>query len=304
MIFFRQSLGNKITERRDIERETNIPILGEVSYEDLGRDVIVVNQKNNLVGEQFRALRTNLHYFHNAEKERANLHLDLHKGVVMPSPMNEHSEDRGRVTLLTSSVSGEGKSWVSTNLAASIALSGRRTIVLEMDLRKPKLTGIFDLSKDHPGINEYLSYNTPIDNIIQPSGKVKNLDIIGSGQIPDEPSEILEKERLTDLINELRDRYDDIVIDTPPLHLVTDAMIIARHTDVSLYIIRQGYTGKDELEFVKEVADTKKLPHINIVFNGIKRGKYGYGYNYDNSYYSKSSSKTAKGSFKKFLSRF
>ncbi|WCT10722.1 GumC family protein [Mucilaginibacter jinjuensis] len=300
IIYFRNSLTNKITERRDIENALDIPVLGELSYEDLNDDVIVVTNKHHLIGEQFRALRTNLHYAHtnlttplNLSKASLNLVADQDLNV------------EGRVTLLTSSISKEGKSFVSVNLAVSLAATGRKTVILEMDLRKPKILKIFNLQNDKPGISEFLSSGISVDSIINPSGKIANLDIIGCGQIPIDPSELLENERLVELISELKDRYDDIIIDTPPLHLVTDAMIIAKLADVSLYIIRQGYTGKNELDFISEIEQTEKLPNMQIVFNGIKKSKYGYGYNYDNSYYNIEPAKpTFNIAWKKFLSRF
>lgn len=311
ILYFRSSFNNKITGRPDIETMLNAPVLAEISYEDIDKDdVIVVNNRNNLIGEQFRTLRTNLNYLHQNRKViPAGVQLNLEKGMLIGTTAHDshlQAEGKGRVTIFTSSISKEGKSFISTNLAASLAISGRKTVLLEMDLRKPKISGMLNLPTNHPGISEFLSYNSTTSSIIQPSGKVDHLDIIGSGQIPLEPSELLEKDRLAELISDLRDRYDDIIIDTPPLHLVTDAMIIARHTDVSLYVIRQGYTGKDELNFIKEIHEADKLPNMNIVFNGIKQNKYGYGYKYDNSYYSSTGNrkKTFKSAWKKFLSRF
>jgi capsular exopolysaccharide synthesis family protein len=277
IIYLRDSLNNKITERKDIESALDVRILGELSYEEFDKSIVVLENTNHVVGEQFRSLRTNVHYLH-----------DNRKG-------------RGRVTLFTSSVSKEGKSFISSNLAASLAASGRKTVILEMDLRKPKISSIFDLQTSGPGISDFLSSDMPVQQIIQPSGVVSNLDIIGAGHIPPNPSELLEKDRLEELITYLRERYDDVLIDSPPLHLVTDAMIIARFVDVSLYVIKQGYTGKSELSFIREVYDGGKLPKMNIIFNGIKTGKYGYGYSYDNSYYT---AQPRKSTLKLLLSRF
>jgi Mrp family chromosome partitioning ATPase len=111
------------------------------------------------------------------------------------------------------------------------------------------------------------------------------LSIIGAGAIPENPSELLDSIKLDVLINKLRDEYDDILIDTPPIHLVTDALILARICDVTLYVVKQGHTNKSELTFIKQMAKEDKLPNLYIIFNGIQRTKYGYGYNYDNSYY-------------------
>ncbi|OKS86395.1 GumC family protein [Mucilaginibacter polytrichastri] len=304
VIYFRNSFTNKITERRDIENALNIPVLGEISYEDLNDDVIVVTNKHHLIGEQFRALRTNLHYAH-TNQNASPISLSNMPKASLNVVSNHDLNVEGRVTLLTSSVSKEGKSFVSVNLAVSLAATGRKTVIMEMDLRKPKILKIFNLSNSNPGISEFLSSNISVDAIINPSGKIANLDVIGCGQIPTDPSELLEHERLVELISELKDRYDDIIIDTPPLHLVTDAMIIAKLADVSLYIIRQGYTGKNELDFISEIEQTEKLPNMQIVFNGIKKNKYGYGYNYDNSYYNPDPAKPQFNmAWKQFLSRF
>lgn len=300
IIYFRNSFNNKITERRDIENALNIPILGELSYEDLDDDVIVVTNKHHLIGEQFRTLRTNLHYAHNNQNNRAVSNLPKTSLVG-----NQDLNVEGRVTLFTSSVSKEGKSFVSINLAVSLAATDRKTVILEMDLRKPKILKAFNLPNNKPGISEFLSSGISIDSIINPSGKITNLDVLGCGKIPIDPSELLENERLPELISQLKERYDDIIIDTPPLHLVTDAMIIAKLADVSLYIIRQGYTGKNELDFISEIEQSDKLPNMQIVFNGIKKSKYGYGYNYDNSYYNTEPAKpTFNIAWKQFLSRF
>jgi tyrosine-protein kinase Etk/Wzc len=263
LIYFRSSFGNKITGRQDLDALQAIPILAELSYEDLGDQELVV-KGNQLIGEQFRMLRTNLNYLH----------------------QDGNIAGKGRVTMLTSSISKEGKSFVSSNLAASLAISGRKTVLLEMDLRKPKVLKIFNLSSGHPGISEYLMKTTSVQAITQPSGKFPGLDLIGSGQIPANPTELLETEQLAGLITALREQYDEIIIDTAPLHLVTDALVIAKTADASLYIIRQGYTGKEELNFIKEIFDGGKLPAMQLVFNGIRKNKYGYGYSYDQSYYS------------------
>ena len=281
VIYFRNSFNNKITSKRDIENAMNINILGELSYDELAKDLVVMDNKHQMVGEQFRALRTNMHYLHDNKK------------------------GRGRVTLFTSSISGEGKSFVSSNIAASLALSGRKTVILEMDLRKPRISGIFNSQTEHIGISDFLSSDISMEEIVVPYKSIPNLSIISSGHIPPNPSELLERERLAEMITWLRENYDDILIDSPPLHLVTDAMIIARFVDVSFYVIRQGYTGMDELNYIKDIYDSDKLPNMNIVFNGIQKDRYGYGYAYDNSYYLADNPKPAfNKSLKLFVSRF
>jgi tyrosine-protein kinase Etk/Wzc len=303
VIYFRNSFKNKIAERREIENVLSVPILGELSYKDLDGEAIVVTNRHHLLGEQFRALRTNLHYAHTKEGSNHATHLSTHEGSLNVG--NNYLPAEGRVTLFTSSVSKEGKSFVSVNVAASLAASGRKTVILEMDLRKPKIAKIFGFQNTQPGISEFLSSPINVEHLIKPVDSIPHLDFIGSGQIPMDPSELLENERLAELISELKDRYDDIIIDSPPLHLVTDAMIIAKLADISVYIIRQGFTGKNELDFIHEIEQNQQLPNMYIVFNGIKKNKYGYGYNYDNSYYNTDQDKRSfKTAWRQFASRF
>lgn len=278
IIYFRQALQNKITDKRDIETAIDARILSEFSQHDSYQAMNA--DANQVVSEQFGYLRTNLHYLH------------------------DNTAKKGRVTLITSSISNEGKSFISSNLAISLAGTGRKTIILEMDLRRPTILKVFNINRKHQGISDFLSSNISIDEIVQHSEIINDLDFIGSGTLPPNPSELLEKDRLEQLISYLREKYDDILIDTPPLHLVTDARIISRVADVSLYIVRQGRTGKDELEFIKEVYDANKLPKMNIIFNGVTTGKYGYGYNYDTNYYTVQKAKpTFSVIWKLFLSR-
>jgi capsular exopolysaccharide synthesis family protein len=234
------------------------------------------------IGEQFRVLRTNLYHVHN-------------------------NNDSGRVTLFTSSTGGEGKSFVSANLAVTLAYASRKTIIMEMDLRKPKISATFGLPTEHPGISNFLDgEKLKLEDIIQPSG-IPGLDVMGCGSILPNPSELLERTLLDELIVSLRQVYDDVIIDSPPIHLVTDALIIARVADASLYIMRQGYTQKAELEFINDIKSEKRFPKLSIIFNGIKRDKYGYGYNYDNSYYNTYTDRkkhSVGGIVKKFFSRF
>ncbi|MGZ3833448.1 MAG: polysaccharide biosynthesis tyrosine autokinase, partial [Mucilaginibacter sp.] len=283
IIYARDSFDVQITNRKQIEDEVTTPILGELSFQESSTPIVISQGRGKFaIGEQFRVLRTNLYHVHN-------------------------SNESGRVTLFTSSTGGEGKSFVSANLAVTLAYASRKTIILEMDLRKPKISLTFDLPLDHLGISNYLD-GEPLDliQLIQPSG-IPGLDVLGCGSLLPNPSELLERSKLDQLISSLREIYDDVIIDTPPIHLVTDALIIARVADASMYIMRQGYTQKAELDFIKEINLEKRLPKLNIIFNGIKRDKYGYGYNYDNSYYNTyvdRKKNTFGNMVKKFFSRF
>lgn len=283
LIYSRDSFDVRITNRKQIEDAVTIPILGELSYQESSTPIVISQGRGKFaIGEQFRVLRTNLYHVHN-------------------------TNESGRVTLFTSSTGGEGKSFVSANLAVTLAYASRKTVILEMDLRKPKISVTFGLPTDHVGISNYLDgEKLKMEDIIQPSG-IPGLDVIGCGSILPNPSELLERATLDELIVNLRQMYDDVIIDSPPIHLVTDALIIARVADASLYIMRQGHTQKAELDFINEIKSEKRFPKLNIIFNGIKRDKYGYGYNYDNSYYNSYTEKrkhTVGSMVKKFFSRF
>jgi tyrosine-protein kinase Etk/Wzc len=287
IIYTRDSFDDKITNRQQIEDALDIPVLGELSYQESSTPIVITKERGNFaIGEQFRALRAKLYQVLNSD------------GV---------NNDIGKVTLVTSSTSGEGKSFISANIAVTLAYAGRRTIILEMDLRKPKTSLIFGLSEDQPGISDYLDGEQPsIEKLIRPSG-IAGLDVLSCGSILNNPSELLENPLLEDMITTLRKKYDHVIVDTPPIHLVTDAIIVARIADASLYVIRQGYTLKEEFKFIEEVNSENRLPKLNIIFNGIKRDKYGYGYNYNNSYYNTYTSRpknTVGNVVKNFFNRF
>ena len=262
LLYARESLNERISNRKQIEDAVSVPILGELSYQEDTTPIVVTQGRGKFaIGEQFRVLRTNLSHLHG-------------------------NSDSGRVTLFTSSIGSEGKSFVSSNLAVTLAYASRKTIILEMDLRKPKISGVFNLSPEHPGISDYLSETAhDLSKLIQPSG-IPGLDVLGCGPIQPNPSELLEKDRLDDLIGKLKEIYDDILIDSPPIHLVTDSYIIARTADAVVYMIRQGHTLKDELAFINDVDSAQRFPKFTLVFNGIKRDQFNYGYGYTNSYYS------------------
>ncbi|MES2266912.1 MAG: polysaccharide biosynthesis tyrosine autokinase [Bacteroidota bacterium] len=279
IIYGRQKINNKITDVKDITGSLKVPVVSEIPFERTS-NILSVNDDNiTSVSEQLRGLRMKLFYLHN-EKET------------------------GRVTLITSSVPDEGKSFVSVNLSTVLAFSFKKTIVLELDLRKPKISESFNLPREHKGITDYLNGNATLTEIIRPSGTVKNLDVISCGSLVSNPSELLEKKELKNLIDLLRAEYDDIIIDSPPVHLVPDATVLSRIADITLYIIRQGVTEKTELDHINELVALRQLQQVSIVFNGIDRMKYGYGYRFDNNYYSKAKKSNRSSIFSDFKNRF
>lgn len=259
-VFIISILSTRVESKKEIEDDILPPVLIELSYENSSNSLVIMNEKKLALSEQFRSLRTHLHYLHGNKK-------------------------KGRVTLFTSSISEEGKSFVASNIGTALAISGRRTIILELDLRNPKILNTFKLPINHPGLTEYLRKKFYKEEIIQASGIHPKLDIIGSGNKVSNPSELLEQVGLDRLITYLRDNYDDIILDTPPVKLVTDALILSRFADVTLYIIRQGHTHKSLLPFVQSLYTDQHFPKMNIIFNGIVNKRYGYGTDYGKGYY-------------------
>jgi tyrosine-protein kinase Etk/Wzc len=279
-IFARETVRNKVLTTKEIEKATSVQVISEIVHKQGRLPIVIASSRNSSpIGEQFRALRTNLSQI-------------------------QYNKERGKVILFTSSISGEGKSFVSSNIAVSLALSGRKTIILELDLRKPKLTNIYKLDTTGPGLGELLNGEATKEEVIQQISQHPNLFAMGAGRVVDNPSELLESQRMADLIDALRDEYDNILIDSPPLRLVTDAMILAPLSDMTMYLIRQGYTGKEELEFIRQLENENMLPNLRLIFNGLENDRYGYGYSYDNSYYSGTPTPDAKSRIQNFFKRF
>lgn len=259
-IFGRTALKNRITTRYEIENATGTNVFGEFSYQHDAKGLVALDKENFEIGEQFRSFRTNLNILN-------------------------QSAAKGWVCLFTSSIPNEGKSFVSSNLALVLAGSGKKVALLEMDLRKPKITPLFGLSATHPGISDYVAGRVPLGKIIQHTKHNPNLHIIGSGSVTEDPSELLENNEVSTLISTLKENYDYILIDTPPINLVTDAKILARYSNTIFYIIRQGFTYKSLLPFISELRAESLFGNMKVVFNGVEKGKYGYGYSYGNYYY-------------------
>jgi tyrosine-protein kinase Etk/Wzc len=259
ILYSRGALKPRLTDLQQMKAVFGIPVLAELPYAEAKESVVINGYQLSPIVDHLRALRIKL-------------------GMLYGE------KSRGRVTLITSSVPNEGKSFLSTNLAGTIAMSGRRTVILEMDMRKPKIADIIKVSPLHAGVSDYLEGSVRLADAIQRVGLNTNLDVITSGKAINNSSELLESPHLQELINELAKNYDDIVIDSPPVHLLPDALVLSRYADVTLYLVRQGVTGRDEVRFIKELYLQDQLKNMNLVFNGIQRSKYGYGYNYDHSY--------------------
>jgi len=251
-VSLKDMMNREVMFRADIEKVTTAPIAAEIMHHDSKDPVVMSNNSRTAVAEQFRALRTSLSYI----------------GL---------NGDR-KILLITSSISGEGKSFISVNLAMSLSLAGKKVALLEFDLRKPMISKMLHMRAD-PGISNYLVGKASLQDILQKVGDNGFLYLLSAGIMPPNPSELILNGQLEHLLNELKERFDYIIIDSAPVGLVTDARLIAPFCDATLYVVRHQRTPKHYLKLVEELYQNRELGKLNIVFNGIKRqGVAGYGY--------------------------
>ncbi|CAN5521122.1 tyrosine-protein kinase domain-containing protein [soil metagenome] len=245
-------LNNKIQFKEDIEKLTQIPMLGQIWRKGKGGNLVVNQNPKSAVAESFRSIRSNLNFFTSGKEKK--------------------------VFLITSSISGEGKTFCALNLSTVFSFSGKPTLLIGADLRKPRIFNDLGLSNEI-GLSSYLSNSAQLSQIIQRS-EIPNLDVICSGPIPPNPSELLMDEKMTELMTELRNIYDYIVIDTAPVGLVTDAYILMEHVDHTIYMVRQNYSNQESLKIAQELYNNGKLRKTSILFNDVKidKNKNGYGY--------------------------
>lgn len=249
-------LNNKVQSRDDIERITAIPFIGGVGHKSGGDNLIVHNKPKSSVAESFRALRSNLNYFTSTKNKK--------------------------IFLITSSISGEGKTFTTINLGTVLAMSGKKTLIIGADLRKPKIFGDFQLGNTL-GLSNYLSSMNSFQEVVQQTS-VDNLYLLSSGPVPPNPSELLMSERMNQLIREAQAEFDFIVMDTPPVALVTDAFVLSVYADHTIFLVRQNYTPKMLLKNADELFAQGKIRHLSILLNDIQKTGPGYGYGYGYSY--------------------
>ncbi|MBN2639390.1 MAG: polysaccharide biosynthesis tyrosine autokinase [Bacteroidales bacterium] len=253
--------NDMIVERKDVETATKFPIVGQLLHSDKETQLVIAEYPKSSISESFRSMRTNIQY--------------VAKGL---SPVT---------VMVAADMASAGKTFVSINLASVYAQYGKKTVLLGFDLRKPKIYQDFKLSNDK-GLTSYLIGKDSLDDIIQNSGVIDHLDIIMAGSVPPNPAELIASDKNADLFAELKKRYDYIVIDTPPLGLVTDAFLLMPYTDVNLFIVRQNYTHKKVFaSIIKDIESRGQK--MNIVINDILLedggyGYYGYGYGYGYGY--------------------
>ena len=278
IIIIIELLRDKVTGRLDVEKRTRAPILGEIGHSNESQNLVVKKNSRQYIAEQFRIVRSNLQY------------------VV--------AKIENPVIMVTSSFSGEGKSFISTNMGAVMALTGKKTVIMEFDIRKPKIVSGLEL-KRKMGITNYIIGKASFNELpVQVEG-FDNLYVIPCGPVPPNPSELLLDSRLGDLMREVKENFEVVILDTAPVGLVSDAVNLGRFVDCTLYIVRQGHTFRKQLRFIEDLYTNQKLPSISIIINDIKAeggyyggygysgygyGGYGYGYGYGSGYFEEESS--------------
>lgn len=265
IIYLSQLLDNKIRSRAYVERHGgDIAIVGEIP--ELGKkdDELIKANDTSVLAEAFRIMSTNLKY------------LILKK---------EENDDRGKVIFVTSTVKGEGKTFVSSNLAITLANGGSRVALVGADIRNPQLQRYIDGDFSKNGVVEYLVYpETSTDDYIQPAKNNKNLWLMMSGTIPPNPAELWMQDRAGDMFKELASKFDYVVVDTAPAMLVTDTLLINKYADVTIYTLRAGYTEKNLLGYPLDNKRNGKLQNIAFVLNNVAMANFGYGNKYGYTY--------------------
>jgi tyrosine-protein kinase Etk/Wzc len=253
-IYSKELFNEKVESRHDVERHTATPIIGELPHNTQGPLVMTRGNRSGLA-EVFRLIRTNLHF------------------------AATNTDDK--VILVTSSMSREGKTFISLNLGATLVLSGKRVVVLEMDLRQPALLQMLDMPTQ-VGISDYIqSEQVTIESLLQPVSQVDNLFVIGAGKLAANPAELMMSSKMAYLLHELRESFDYIVIDTAPVGKVADAFTLRNYVDQTIYVVRSGFTLKKQLDDVDNILKTGKLPNPLVVLNDVRvdmKNGYGYGY--------------------------
>ena len=255
-ISLRDFFSDTIKSKSDLMNSTKIPILGLVGHSDNARSLVVPNASKSIIAESFRALRTNIQYLA-ADKEK-------------------------KIITVTSSIGGEGKTFTTMNLAAIFALSGHKTVLIGGDLRKPKLHEDFKVNTSK-GLSSYLINKSDLAEVIEKT-EIDTLDVIASGPTPPNPAELLDSDKMKDLLIDLNKTYDYVIIDTPPIGLVTDGVILMQNADVNLYVVRHNYSKAGALNIINNLYQQKQVENVHIIINDFKHTSSGYGYGYGYGY--------------------
>ncbi len=268
IIFLLEFFRYKIEGHEDVAKLTTLPIIADVAVSTESAktkgEIVIHENRNNQMEEIFRSMRTNLQFV---------------------------LENDEKVVMFTSSTSGEGKTFITSNLAVSFALLGKKVLLVGLDIRKPRLADLFEIDDHQHGITNLLVKNAPsweeIQQQLVPSGINNNLTLLMAGPTPPNPSELVSRKSLDDIFAELRKHYDYILVDTAPVGLVTDTIEIGRVCDATVFVCRADFTPKESIVMINSLHNQKKLPKINIVINGIDMSKKKYGYYYGYGRYGK-----------------
>lgn len=268
ILFLLEFFRYKIEGHNDVEKLTNLPIIADVAIASerakTKADIVVHENKNNLMEEIFRSLRTNLQFL-----------LKQHDKVIM----------------FTSTTSGEGKTFIASNVAISFALLGKKVVLVGLDVRKPRLAELFEIDDHHHGITNLLVKDevnwSDVKEQIIPSGINDKLDILMAGPVPPNPGELVTRESLDQTMEQLKEHYDYILIDTAPVGLVTDTLALGRISNATVYVCRADFTQKASFGLINSLSMEKKLPNMSIVLNGVDLSKKKYGYYYGYGKYGK-----------------
>jgi capsular exopolysaccharide synthesis family protein len=287
VIFLRRVFFPIFKDKDDLERVTNVPILGEISIAPSGEKFALGDSVTTPIAELFRLIRNNIQFaLSNKDK---------------------------KVMLVTSSLSGEGKTFMATNIGLTFALSGKKTVIIGMDIRRPVIARNFEISNKQ-GVTTYLSGQVEnVNDIIHKTDVNDNLYVIPGGPVPPNPNELLLSDRMGKMIEELRANFDYIIIDTAPIGVVSDTYLIAQHSDVQLYVTRANYSTRRCLKIMHQAIAMGRFPKCYLILNGvnISSGSYAYRrygyyskYGYKSSYgygYSQTEKRTLKSKLKRIF---
>lgn len=258
LLFLKRMFTTKFSSQEELQGISKAPVIGEICHNRHRSQLVVKEGKSSSIVELFRLLRNNIQF-------------------MLPTPND-------KVMLVTSSVSGEGKSFISLNLASSFSLLGKRVVLVGMDIRSPKLAEMLNIN-DAPGVTAFLAkQHVTIDDVVQHCPEVENLDVIVGGVIPPNPSELLLTTRVQDLIDQLKERYDYVIIDSAPIAMVSDTYSLARYANVTVYVTRSNYTKRSLVRYMNNALSRRQLNNVAVVLNDsnpkMSQG-YGYGYGQD-----------------------
>lgn len=265
-------LNDRVIDKKDIERKTKVPVIGFISHSDSKSEIAVIEKPGSSLAESFRSVRTAIKYY--------------------------IKQDEVTVISVSSAVSSEGKTFISINLAAITSMLGKKVLLIGLDLRKPRINKVFE-SFSSPGMSSYLSCNCNYEDVIIKT-RIDNLFYAPSGPIPPNPSELIETAQMKKFMERARSEFDFIIIDTPPVGIVTDALLLTQFVDVNMFIVRQRYTLRNTLEIIEHLHNKGGLKNMAILVNDINLSGYygygmrygysmGYGYSYGFNYYGKGS---------------